>query len=382
VAALLISCLLLLFYSFLLFPVILLAAASRKRETEWAIPEDADLPQVELFISARNEQAGIAGRIENCLNLKYPKGRLQTTVLANGCKDNTVEIARGYDDRGVRVLEFGEIGKTEAQNRAAADSEAEILAFTDANTLFEEDALRPLVAPFTESAIGAVSGRHRYRNGERATDATESAYWNFLETGLKRAESRTGGLIGANGSIYAVRREQYIPLPADAISDLLEPLLIAQAGYRTVYAPEAVAWESAEQDFRAELARKERIVRRSVASVLKFPELLNPGRNGRLALLLWSHKVLRWLSPFLLGAALLASTLRILTRRNNGFDVAVFGASSLLGFFGLLGRGLGSERPIPLLSHAYYLVLMLRAAATGVFNAVTKGSQMIWDHTR
>ncbi|MFH0883835.1 MAG: glycosyltransferase [bacterium] len=381
-AAILITSILLLLYSLVLFPVILLVVAARKREAEWKIPNDADLPSMELFISARNEQAAIAKKIENSLQLRYPRDRLQVTVLANGCTDGTVEIGRRYEDRGVRVYEYGEIGKTEAQNRGVDDSQAEILAFTDANTLFEVDALVRLVAPFADDTIGAVSGRHRYRNNGRASEATESAYWNIFETVLKRAESATGGLIGANGSIYALRREHYIPLPSDVISDLMEPLLIAAKGFRTVYVVDAVAWETAEEEFKAELARKERIVRRSVASLFKYPELLNPLRHGRLACLLWSHKVLRWLSPFLVGMVLVGSTLRILIGRGRTADLFLFGGSSIAGFFALLGRGLGTEKPIPLLSHAYYIFLMLRAAFKGVYRAIAYGSQTTWNHTR
>lgn len=377
-----VASLFLLVYTFLLFPLLLLVLSGRKAEAGWPELPDDELPTVELFISARNEESSVAEKIENSLNLHYPGDRLQITLLANGCTDKTVEIANGYSGRGVHVQEYDEIGKTESQNRGAAKSNADILAFTDANTLFETDALKKLVAPFADSSVGSVSGRHRYRDNGRATDATESAYWNVFETSMKRAESATGGLIGANGSIYAVRRERYVPLPSDVISDLMEPLLIAANGYHTVYAEGAIAWETAEADFQAELARKERIVRRSVASILKYPELLNPLRHGRLSLLLWSHKVLRWLSPFLVGIALLASVFRILSGRGKSIDLLLFGGASIGGFLGLLGRGLGTEKPIPVLSHTYYVYLMLRAAVMGVYRAVAHGSQTTWDHTR
>jgi len=371
-----------LLYHFIMFPLILLGVASSRKEKSYTPWDEDRLPTIDLLIAAKNEASCLREKLDNSCDLDYPAEKLRIIVLANGCTDETVKVAESNSIGRITVLEFDDIGKTEAQNRAVSESSSDIVVFSDANTLYDSDALRKLIVPFTDPAVGVVSGRHKYRRNGSAADSTEGAYWNIFETGLKRAESRTGGLIGANGSIYALRRELYEPLPPDVISDFIEPLLISLRGYRTEYAPDAVAWEVAESNLHEELARKERIVRRSFSSLLKYPQLLDPGRSGRISWLIWSHKVLRWFAPFLGALALLGSLLRILTGKGGKIDYTVFGGSTILGFFALLGRGLGTEKAIPLLSHSYYLVLMLKAASTGVIKALRDGSQITWNHNR
>lgn len=337
----------LLLYTFLLYPILLLGVgAYRSRAEDHEVPETDELPSVDLLIAAKNEENCIEAKIKNSLALDYPKGKLTIHVLANGCTDRTVEAVRNYSKHGVVAHEYDDVGKTEAQNLAVADSSADIIAFSDANTLYDEDALLHLVAPFADDTVGAVGGRHFYESGERATDATEGYFWNTFETMLKRAESDAGGMIGANGSIYAVRRSEYIPLPADVISDFIEPTLISATGKRTVYAEKAVARERAESSVQEELDRKQRIVRRSFTSLMKYPQLLSPARSGRLAWMLWSKKLLRWFAPLIALLAVVLASVRILTKHEKPFDFIVLGSTSLFGFAAMLGRGLGAEKPV------------------------------------
>lgn len=373
----------LLLYTFLLYPLMLMGVAAVRDESEhFPVPDEASLSTLDLLIATKNEERCIEEKLVNSLALNYPKEKLNVIVLANGCTDNTISLAKQFESKGVRIVEEGDIGKTEAQNRAVASSKADLLVFSDANTLYDEDALLHLAAPFVDSSVGAVSGRHIYEQGDRAADSTEGFFWNTLETRLKRAESDSGGMIGANGSIYAVRRELYIPLPPEVISDFIEPTLIAANGHRTVYAESAIARERAESDLGQEMERKQRIVRRSFTTLLRYPELISPSRSGRLAWLIWSKKILRWFAAPIALLAFVVATLRVLAGKPKSLDWAVFGGGSLFGFFAMLGRGIGSEESVKGLTHAYYFAMLMYASLVGIYKGIREGAQHTWERER
>lgn len=349
---------------------------------EAPVPDAEDLPAVALLIAARNEEASIAARLENALQLDYPQDKLEVVVVANGCTDATADIVRGFSDRGVRLLEYDDVGKSVAQNRAVETLESEIVVFTDANTAFSADALLHLVAPFSDPGVGSVGGRHVYTNTGDATGAAEGIYWNVIERALKQGEARLGTALGANGSIYAIRRDLYVPVKADVPSDFIAPLLVAANGYRTEYAPRALSMERAEASFAAEYARKRRIVRRSVHALLSYPELVDPRTNPRLAWMLISHKVLRWWTPALLLVGLGGALLRMAGGRATRIEVGSVVLASLMGFLMTLGRGLGRDDHVPVITHAYYLYLMFRAAIEGTMDALTRGGVATWEHNR
>lgn len=369
-------------YHLVLFPAGLLYVASKKTDTSPPPLADDDLPTIDLMIAARNEEASIAGKLENSLELNYPKEKLRIIVLANGCTDSTVDIVKSFEDRGIILFEDGPIGKVMAQNNAVQRSDADVIVFSDANTHYNLDALRLLVSHFQDETVGVACGRHIYVNTDDPTGAGEGFYWNNIETRLKKAESALGGLIGANGSIYALRRELYVPMPNTVISDFIEPLSIALNGYRTVYEPRAHSYEDAEPTFKQEYARKARTVRRTAYSLVVMPWLLDPRKSGSLAYLIFSHKVLRWFTPVLLLLALTAATLRILSGKDHQLDRLFFTGMTLFGFLALLGRGIASDTKVPGLTQIYYVALMFRAAMQGLYEAFTEGHEAVWDHAR
>lgn len=256
-----------------------------------------DRPSVALIIAAYNEEEVIAEKIENSLQLEYPENKLNIVVFSDASADRTDEIVKEYDDQGVSLVRIeGRVGKTECQNRVADLVDEDILVFSDANSMYEPDAISELVSRFTPK-VGCVVGELRYQ--ESSDVEGESVYWRY-ESWIKRLESRFYSLVTGNGSIYAVKSDSYVPQPTDAISDFTEPLSIIRNGEQVVYAPSAVAWENTEPSTTNELRRRVRIVTRSWNSIVRFFDLLGPLRNIRIAYQLWSHKVLRWVSPLLL----------------------------------------------------------------------------------
>ncbi|WP_202593951.1 glycosyltransferase family 2 protein [Halorubrum halophilum] len=281
-----------------------------------------DRPSVALIIAAYNEEEVIAEKIENSLQLEYPKNELNIVVFSDASDDRTDEIVEGYEDEGVSLVRIeGRVGKTECQNRVADLVDEEILVFSDANSMYEPDAISELVSRFT-SEVGCVVGELQY---QKSSDVEgESVYWRY-ESWIKRLESRFYSLVTGNGSIYAVKADSYVPQPADAISDFTEPLSIVRNGGRVVYAPGAVAWEETESSTADELQRRVRIVTRSWNSIVRFRDLLSPFRNTRFAYQLWSHKVIRWLSPMFLFGVLVANIGLVLLAPFAVFEVMLAG---------------------------------------------------------
>ena len=188
------------------------------RGNNYDIDEDY-LPTITLIICAYNEEINILNKLKNVQDLDYPLEKMQVILADDGSNDKTVEIAKNFNF--VNILSLDRSGKTLAQNEAVKIAENDILVFSDANSIYRQNAIKKLVRNFADQRIGVVCGELRYHE----VRSEESMYWNY-EIAIKRGESRNGWLIGANGSIYALRRESYVPLPKDAISDHLEPIKV------------------------------------------------------------------------------------------------------------------------------------------------------------
>jgi len=257
-------------------------------------------PTVSILISAYNEAPVIAAKIENSLSLEFPPGHLEVIVVSDCSDDATDETVRKYADRGVRLLRQSQrLGKSAALNYAVPQAQGKILLFSDANAIYQPDALRHLVRHFLNPKVGYVVGNARYYEKGRESSSAESEgfYWK-LETYLKKKESLFGSVVGGDGAIYAIRRELYSPLLPTDINDFLNPLQIIARGYLGVFEPQAVCYEEAAENFSQEYRRKVRIISRSLNALRRIPAVLNPFANIRHWFSLISHKLLRWFAPF------------------------------------------------------------------------------------
>lgn len=327
-------CVALVFYIYLGFPL-LIALLGRSRRRDIAIPEEI-LPQVTLLISAYNESREIAAKVENSLSLQYPPGRLEIVVISDCSDDGTDEIVQQYASRGVKLLRQSQrFGKSAGLNVGVAQAAGEILIFSDANAIYDRNALLRLVEHFADPRVGYVVGNARYveRASATASAQSESLYWRY-ETWLKQRESAFQSVVGGDGAIYAIRRELFAPLQPTDINDFVNPLQIIDRGYVGVFEPAAICYEEAAATFHQEFRRKVRIISRSLNALRRVPGALNPLRNFRHWFLLVSHKVLRWLAPIFLLLAL-ASALLL-------WAVPFYRLAALLqiGFYGLalIGR--------------------------------------------
>jgi biofilm PGA synthesis N-glycosyltransferase PgaC len=288
----------LLVYVYLGYPLI---AWLRRRLWPRAVARAAIEPHVTVVVVAHNEGHRIARRLENLLGSDYPRARLDILVGSDGSTDDTVERAARYEDRGVKVRNFGQRrGKAAVLNDLAPSAAGEIIVFADARQRFEPEAIRTLVSNFADPQVGAVSGELLLRKRHGTAPAGEGAgfYWKY-EKFIRANESWSGSTVGATGAIYAIRRELFEVIPADTIlDDVLIPVRIARRGYRVLFEAEARAHDLLSVSPREDFIRKARTIAGTFQLFMRYPWILNPLRS-RVWFEALSHKALRLAIPLL-----------------------------------------------------------------------------------
>jgi cellulose synthase/poly-beta-1,6-N-acetylglucosamine synthase-like glycosyltransferase len=340
-----------------------LAALRRRPRERWpatAPAGDATLPTVSLIIAAHAERDVIAAKVANARALDYPRARLEIVVACDGSTDGTPEAAReaGADV----VLELPRGGKVRAQDLAVRRATAAVVAFSDANALWEPDALRALVAPFAaDPGIGYVCGRVTFVNPDGGSNQ-EGVYWRY-EMFLRERESDLASVTAGNGAIYATRRDAYVEVDPVMGHDLKFPFTLVRGGWRCVEQPLARATERMVPDVEGEAARKRRMMSHAWAIVL-HGGLLDPrGWPAKYTLMIASHRWLRYFGPALHLVAL-ATAPRALRRLQ------------LLGLAAALAPI--PKRPKALLLARYY-VLTQGSIALGLLDHLRHGTAAGWD---
>ena len=331
------------------------------------VTDPSQLPTVSLIVPAYDEEEVIAAKVANALALDYPRERLQVIVASDGSSDATAERARAAG-AGL-VLELPPGGKVAALNAAAEQAAGEILAFSDANSVWSREALRRLVAPFADPGVGYVCGQVRFLDPDG--DNLEGAYWRY-EMAVRELESALAGVTAGNGAIYAVRRDAYIPLPASGSHDLSFPFALAKRRLRSLYAPGARAEEKMVPSIEGEFSRKRRmmvglwdiVVREGMVSPRRYPPLF--------AFEIVSHRLLRYLSPLLHLVALLAN----LALLGQGWVYAVTLALQLAL---LAAAALAPRLPAAPLRFARYYVLTTASIAAGLWDRLRRGAGGRWE---
>lgn len=361
-------------YVYAIYPAVLtLIAAWRSRRP--SAGTEAEPLSISLVVCAHNEERNISAKAANCIALEYSRDRLEIVVASDGSTDNTVARALRASPP-VRVVEFKKRrGKTAVLNDVLPTLTGDIIVHTDANSELAGDALLELVKPFSDPLIGCVVGRLAFLNPDDPTVSTgEGLYWRY-EDSIKRAESQLGVLVAANGGIYALRKTLITAVPQHIASDAVDPLLVASHGYRVCYQPTAVAYETASESYGDEFRRKVRIVTRGFAAFTYLRGMLVP-LNPRLAIALISHKLLRWVIPWILISLLVAC---LMPQAPHWAHVAGWAQVALyaLGVLGLLGGSKARRiRPIGIAS---YFCLVNAAAAYASLKALTGFKYSTWE---
>ncbi len=259
------------------------------------------LPSVSFIVAAYNEEKVIREKIENDLLLDYPKDKIELIIVSDGSNDKTAEIANSYAHKGVVSLHKPErAGKTAALNRAIAQAKNEILVFSDANSMFQKDAIKKLVAHFADESIGGVCGQKTVlTNKERKASLGDNLYWKY-ESRLKQAESHLGSIPTADGEIFAMRKALYKEVDAKIINDdQVITLNILKQGKRVIYEKNAISYEEASISLKDDFNVKARMVYGGIQIMSLFKEELNPFKSW-FGLQFFFHKTLRYFMWLLL----------------------------------------------------------------------------------
>jgi cellulose synthase/poly-beta-1,6-N-acetylglucosamine synthase-like glycosyltransferase len=366
-------------YCYFAYPVLIwICSRLFGRRLDAPLLADDELPLVALLIAAHNEERWIGARIENALAQDYPAHKLDVVVASDGSRDATVEIAAGFADRRVRVLDFRENrGKATTLNAAFRETHGDIVVFSDANTFFEPRALRNLARWFADPSIGTVCGRLVLTDPARGRNV-DSLYWRY-ETFMKKCESRLGALLGANGAIYALRKEDYVPIAANTLVDDFVIPLVARLknGKAIIYDADAVAWEETPPEIADEFRRRSRIGAGGFQAMLSLWRLMLPGR-GWVAFSFFSHKVLRWLCPFFLILALAANLFCLDAPVYVGVFVAqlVFYIVAAVGAVLPAGGRFGKLVRLPTMFTSMNLALLV-----GFWNWISRQQRGVWQRT-
>lgn len=375
--ALLWSAIALLVYIYAGYPVLAITLARLR-------PRPADKgfvsASVTVIITAYNEERHIEQKIRNVLALDYPMGPVDIIVASDASSDGTDLIVHGLGVPNVRLLRVeGRRGKTACQNAAAAAATGDILLFTDATTLIEAQALQAICRNFHDPAVGCVAGRLTYvAMQDDATGRGGTSYWNY-EIMLRMAESALGSLIGVSGCLYAIRRDAYRPIAPDLISDFVVAMVVREQGLRTILEPDAVCYEQTLDHPDRELSMRVRVGMRSLAALATQKRFLNPLRFGAFAWQLWSHKLLRYLSPVYWMIAFLANAALAMQGRYVwmlAMQLIVL-LSGLVGFTPL--RMFAKSR---LLAQPYYFLLTNLASAVSLFRFLRGERIVTWTPLR
>jgi poly-beta-1,6-N-acetyl-D-glucosamine synthase len=336
-----------------------------------------------LIVSAHNEAAYIAAKLDNSLSLDYPADRLEILVISSGSTDTTDEIAQRYAPHGVRtIVQPVRAGKEAAMQVAARHAHGEILIFTDANAMLNREAIRLMVRWFADPEVGCVSGEKRvaHARGENA-GAGEGAYWRY-ESMLKQLDSTVGSTMGAAGELCAIRTELMTARETDnIIEDFVLSMRVVEAGYRIVHEPGAKATEDASERFEDVFERRARIAAGGFQSIWRLRSLLDPRRG-----LVWwqyiSHRVLRWAVVPLLLPLFVAINWSLVSAR------AVYKAMLIaqLVFYAAAGVGWWLRRN-PLGRHRVFSLPFFFSAANaavliGCARLVTGRQNVLWKRTR
>jgi hypothetical protein len=351
----------------------LAAAAAARLRAYVPRRDDAYAPHVTLVIAAHDEENVLSERLENALALDYP-GRVEVIVASDGSRDGTADVARRFAERGVRLLSLPRVGKVCAQDAAVAATGSEVVAFSDANSRWESDALRLLVRSLADPDVGYVCGRLSLEGADGAN--REGLYWGF-ELWLREQESACGSITAGNGAIYALRRSAYLELGSKRSHDLGFPFRLRRRGLRSVYDPQPVAHEPTLPTTEDEWPRKVRMLSRAWGEVLEG-DILDPrGQPPGYFVALVSHRVLRYAAGAL-HLLLLATTLACAPRDRH--------ARLLLGLqVGGLALALAGRKPVPsvpLAGAAWYYLVVNAASVAGLARVLYRGPDATWTPDR
>ena len=360
-------------YSYTIFPIFL-SILGKLFSNPWNKGDCS--PVVTIIISAYNEEKDIEEKVRNSLLLDYPEDKLEIIVSSDGSSDRTNEIVAGIKDKRLILRAFtGRLGKTACLNKVLTDIKGEIVVFTDANSMFAPDMVKHLVKNFYDPNIGSVSGWTKYCNPDSGEETT--GLYAKLEKKTKLDECVVSSCVGADGAIFAIRKELYVPLGANDINDFIIPLNVIKQGKRVILDENIFCVEDTTKGIKNIFGRQVRITTRTAWAIRRNIGLLNVFKYGSFSFFLLSHKILRLLTPFFL---LSAFVLNLFILQRSPFYVVTLAGQLLFwltGLVALAGIGKGS-----LVSICKYFLITFAAQFVGCIRMAVGVEDIMWTPKR
>lgn len=371
----------LIFYAYIGYPIFLFVLSKFFNQNEQKeLNETNEWPNVSLIIAAYNEEQIIASKIENCLAIEYPRKLLTVWIASDGSSDSTNDIVKKYMamHENIYLLEFQRTGKSGILNETMKSINDEIVVFSDANTEYSTDSIKKLIKYFKRLDVGCVSGRLVYRNpGESISGKGESLYWKY-ETVLKKMESKLGYVAGANGAIYAIRRELFEPFPPRTVNDdFTLSMKIVMKGFKSIYEENAIVYEDVAPTMESEFNRHVRDGAGHYIAIVYLLGLLNPFLGLRSFIYL-SHRILRWMVPFLL---IIIFILNIFLFKDIIYMI-LFVLQTLFYLLAIIGLGINKKIKLSFFIYIpFYFCNLNLALFIGFLKAITNSQRTTWERT-
>jgi cellulose synthase/poly-beta-1,6-N-acetylglucosamine synthase-like glycosyltransferase len=362
-------------YAYAGYPLLLAVLARVTRRAPAPATAEAVLPAVSMIVPVHNERDLIEAKVRNTRELEYPADRLEVIFVSDGSTDGTTEYLREQADARIRLLALEmRGGKGAALNAGREAARHDILVFSDASIMLDPDAVARLVGPFADPGVGCVSGEDRIAGG-----GGEGLYGRY-ELHLRRQESRVRSIVGASGSFYAQRRALCDAFPPNLAPDFFSVLRTVEQGSRAITQPGAGGEMTALHSTADEFHRKVRTILRGITTLMRHAGLMNPFRYGLFAVALLSHKLMRWLVPFFLLAALVAHVPLALQSRAYAVLFVAHAGFYLSAALPLLGlRAAGRLLPVRI---AVYFTTVNLATLVAWLRYAAGTRQEIWNPTR
>lgn len=366
----------LLIWSYILYPIFLKLLIFIKFRRKTAFEFNFELPSVSLIIVAHNEEKVIKRTLQNVLKLNYPKNKLSIIVASDYSTDETNNIVNSFKSCGVKLYVTKERkGRANAHNEACKTVSTDIIAFSDANSIWHEDALMYLVDNFRDKKVGFVTGRLIYTNTKgNNTSSSEGIYWNY-ELMLRNLESNLKSITAGNGAIYAIRKSIYEPINILYSHDFEFPSMVVSKGFNAIYDSRAIAEEKAGETANDEFKRKKRMFGRAWHKIIRNFWIFNPVKVGVLySIFMLSHRLLRY-STGLLQIVIFVSNVAILViYPKNIFFSLLLMLQIVFYFLSLIGKYFNSK----LTFICYYFNLFQLSTLIGFYKAITNQVQPFW----
>ena len=336
------------------------------------------IPSVTLLICAYNEEEVIGEKIQNSFELDYPPEKIKIVIASDGSTDKTNDIVREYNDERLILMDYPERrGKISVVNSTVPKLESEIVVFSDANTMYQKDCIKKIVRNFNDPTVGGVSADVILYNEGATFGRSESLYYLY-ERWIQKKESDFGSIIGADGGMYAIRRELFVPPSANIIlDDFVISMNVVIKGMRLVYEKDAIGHERSSSSFNAEFSRKSRVIAGAIQSVMQKEGVPSIKQKGVFFCYV-SHKFIRWMIPVLL-LVLLSTSMRLTFMTGEFYYLTALIAQILFYLLAFLDLFIAKKYRISLTSIPFYFCMVNGAALFGIYKGLFNKQSVRWE---